>query len=72
MTLAEHTGAKESASNYQVELGLWEAAMGQQTQARTEAQAALHLAPNNDAKAIAALALAWSGDTVAAEKIAGN
>ena len=70
MELAGQDGSKGAASGLQTEVALWEAAMGQQEMARRDALAALRLAENEDAKAVAALALAWAGDTSTAEKLA--
>ncbi|HET9838351.1 MAG TPA: protein kinase [Candidatus Angelobacter sp.] len=70
MELAEQIGSKGAASGMQTEVALWEAAMGEQEMARRDAAAALRLAQNEDAKAVAALALAWAGDTSTAERLA--
>ncbi len=70
MDSAEHNGAKESAAGYQAESALREVEAGNRKQARAEANAALKLAPSHDAKTMAALALARSGDTAGAEKLA--
>jgi len=70
MELAEQLGSKGAASGMQTEVALWEAAMGEQAMARRDALAALRLAENEDAKAVAALALAWAGDTATAERLA--
>ena len=72
MELAEQLGSKGAASGMQTEVALWEAAMGEQEMARRDALAALHLAENEDAKAVAALALAWAGDTATAERLAAE
>ncbi len=70
MDSAEHNGAKESAAGYQAESALREVEAGNRKQARAEANAALKLAPSHDAKTMAALALARSGDPAGAEKLA--
>ncbi|MCU1333185.1 MAG: serine/threonine protein kinase with repeat, partial [Candidatus Angelobacter sp.] len=67
--IAEHSGNNDAASGMQTEVALWEAAMGQQEMARRDALAALRSTQNNDAKAVAALALAWAGDTLTAERL---
>jgi serine/threonine protein kinase/Tfp pilus assembly protein PilF len=72
MDSAQHNDAKEAAAGYQAEAALREVEAGNREQARTEAHAALKLAPNHDVRAIAALALARSGDTAGAEKLAAE
>ncbi|MGB2677724.1 MAG: winged helix-turn-helix domain-containing protein [Candidatus Acidiferrum sp.] len=72
MDSAEHNDAKESAAGYQAEEAVREAESGKRNQARAEAHAALKLAPNRDVQAIAALALARTGDAVGAEKLAAE
>ncbi|MCU1219361.1 MAG: serine/threonine protein kinase with repeat [Candidatus Angelobacter sp.] len=67
--IAEHSGNKDAASGMQTEVALWEAVMGEQEVARRDALAALRSTQNNDAKAVAALALAWAGDTLTAERL---
>ena len=71
MNSAEHNDAKETAASYQAESALREVEMGNREEARTEANAAVKLAPNRDVKAMAALALALAGDTAGGEKLAG-
>ncbi len=70
MDSAEHNDAKESAASYQAAAALREVESGNREQARTEATAALKLAPNRDVRDVAALALARAGDTAGAEKLA--
>jgi len=72
MDSAEHNDAKDSAAFYQAESALREVAAGNRAEARTEANAALKLAPNRDVKAMTALALAQAGDTAGAEKLASE
>ncbi len=55
---------------YQAAAALREVESGNRKQALAEADAAVNLAPNRDVQAIAALALARTGDTVGAEKLA--
>jgi serine/threonine protein kinase/tetratricopeptide (TPR) repeat protein len=69
MDSALQNAAKETAAGYQAEAALREVEAGSREQARTEAHAALKLAPNRDVRAIAALALARAGDTAGAEKL---
>jgi tetratricopeptide (TPR) repeat protein len=70
MESAQRNDAKESAAAYQAAAALREVESGNREQARAQADAALKLAPNRDVRAIAALALAWAGDTAGAEKLA--
>jgi len=70
MDSAEHNDAKETAAGYQAESALREVELGNLEQARTEANAAMKLAPNRDVRAMAALALARARDTAEAEKLA--
>jgi tetratricopeptide (TPR) repeat protein len=57
---------------YQAAAALREVESGNRKQALAEADAAVKLAPNRDVQAIAALALARTGDTVGAEKLAAE
>ena len=70
MDSAERNDAKESAASYQAAAALREVESGYREQARTDANAALKLAPNHDVKVVAALALARTGDTSGTEKLA--
>jgi eukaryotic-like serine/threonine-protein kinase len=70
MDSAQYNDAKESAAAYQAQAALREVESGNREQARTDADAALKLAPNRDVKAMAALALARAGDPAGAEKLA--
>jgi tetratricopeptide (TPR) repeat protein len=72
MDSAQHNDAKETAAAYQAAAALREVEAGNGEQARTEANAALKLAPNRDVRAVAALALARAGDTARAEKLASE
>jgi eukaryotic-like serine/threonine-protein kinase len=72
MDSAEHNDAKETAAFCQAESALREVEMGNREEARTEANAALKLAPNRDVKAMAGLALARAGDMAGAEKLAAE
>ena len=69
MDSAKHNDANEAAAGYQAEAALHEVVMGNREQARTDANAAMRLAPNRDVQSMAALALARAGDTVGAEKL---
>jgi tetratricopeptide (TPR) repeat protein len=72
MDSARHNDAKETAASYQVEAALREVEAGYKELARTEANAALKLAPNRDVRAIAGLALARAGDMREAERLAAE
>ncbi len=72
MDSAQRNDAKESAAAYQTAAALREVEAGNREQARAEANAAVKLAPNRDVRAIAALALARTGDTAGAEKLAAE
>jgi serine/threonine protein kinase/DNA-binding winged helix-turn-helix (wHTH) protein/tetratricopeptide (TPR) repeat protein len=70
MGSAQRNDAGEAAATYQVVASLREAATGNRQQARADALAALNLAPSHSIQAMAALALAQTGDIGAAEKLA--
>jgi eukaryotic-like serine/threonine-protein kinase len=72
MDSAGHNDAKESAAGYKAESALREVELGNSEQARTDANAAMKLAPNRDVQAMAALALARAGDTAGAEKLSAD
>jgi tetratricopeptide (TPR) repeat protein len=72
MDSARHNDAKETAASYQVEAALREVESGRREVARTEAIAALKLAPNKDVRAVGALVLARSGDLKGAEKLSAE
>jgi len=72
MDSAKHNDAKETAALYQAESALREVEAGNREKARTEANAALKLAPNRDVKTMMALALTRAGDTAGAEKLAAE
>jgi tetratricopeptide (TPR) repeat protein len=66
---ARHNDANEAAATYQAAAALREVESGNRAQGRSEANAALKVAPNRDVRAMAALALARAGDTAEAEKL---
>jgi eukaryotic-like serine/threonine-protein kinase len=70
MESAERNGAKDAAASYQAAAALNEVEMGNRSEARAEANAAVKLAPSRDVDAMAALALAEAGDSAGAEKLA--
>ncbi len=69
---AQQNDAKETAATYQAAAALREAESGYGKEARSDADAALKLAPNRDVQAMAGLALARAGDTARAEKLAAE
>ena len=72
MDSAQRNDANETAAAYKAEAALREVEAGNREQARTDAHAAVTLAPNRDVRSMAALALARTGDTAAAEKLAAE
>jgi eukaryotic-like serine/threonine-protein kinase len=70
MDSALHNGDKEAAALAEAEGALLEGAAGNRNLARADANAALKLAPNRNVRESGALAIAWAGDTVTAEKMA--
>jgi eukaryotic-like serine/threonine-protein kinase len=64
--------APETAAGQQAWEALFEADLGNREQGRAGAAAALKLAPNRDVQEMAALAMARTGDTVAAENLAAG
>jgi eukaryotic-like serine/threonine-protein kinase len=69
---ARHAGSKETAALWQANDALREAEFGDSASAREDATAALALAPGRGIEALAALALARSGDVAEAQKLANN
>ena len=69
---AHRNDVQETAAAYQAEIALFEADSGNRQQSRTDAAAAMKLAPTRIVRPMAALALAPSGDTAAAEKLANE
>jgi serine/threonine protein kinase/tetratricopeptide (TPR) repeat protein len=69
---AQHSDAQETAAAYQAEAALREVESGNAERGRVAAKAALKLAPNRDVQAMVAVALARTGDTVGAEKLAAE
>jgi eukaryotic-like serine/threonine-protein kinase len=70
--LAQQKSRKEQAAEYLSGAALWEAFFGNATAARRGALKALTLSKGRDAEYGAALALALSGDSTGAEKLANN
>jgi serine/threonine protein kinase/tetratricopeptide (TPR) repeat protein len=69
---AEHAGEKETAANYQAEAALREALVGDASQARGQATAALKISTGHDTQFAAALALALAGDASQSQKLADD
>jgi serine/threonine protein kinase/tetratricopeptide (TPR) repeat protein len=69
---AKRNEQKESAALWQMEAALREAELGNGTEARQQATAALALASNHDSQILGALALAGAGDFAQATKMADD
>jgi eukaryotic-like serine/threonine-protein kinase len=72
MDSALRNNDKEAAASYQAAGALLEATSGNLKLARADANAALKVAPDRDVREMAALAMAWAGDTAAAERLAAG
>ena len=72
MHSALDNGAKETAASHQADAALFEAESGEWEQGRMDANAAIKLGPNRGVRLVAALALAQTGDTASAEKLAAE
>jgi len=72
VALAQQSGKREQAAAFQVRPALWEAFFGSPIEARQTAAAALSLAGNREVNYGAALALALSGDSSQAGKLASD
>jgi predicted Zn-dependent protease len=68
----QRNDAKETAALYQAAAALREVESGNRELERSDAVAAVKLAPNRDVRAMAALAFARAGDTADAEKLAAE
>ena len=69
---AGHSDAKETAAEWQMNAALREAEFGNMARARQETASALGLAATRDVQILAALALARTGDTAQATKMADD
>jgi eukaryotic-like serine/threonine-protein kinase len=67
---ALRNGQKETAAEWQMDAALREAELGNTEQARQDTDAALALSSSRDIRVLAALALAWTGDIVRAQRMA--
>ena len=72
VALALQGGRRERSALFETRLALWEAFFGISTEAKRTAVAALALARNREGNYGAALALALSGDSTQAEKLAND
>jgi eukaryotic-like serine/threonine-protein kinase len=63
---------KEREANFQSSAGLWEALFGDAEEARRDATSALALSNSRDAESVAALSLAFAGDSSRAETLAAD
>ena len=65
---AQRADEKETAANYEAEAAWREALVGNMSQAKQQAQAALALSTGRDVEAMSAIALGLSGDAVQATR----
>ena len=72
MDSAQHNDARETAAAYQAAAAVREAESGNREQARATANASVKMAPTRDVRAMAAFALARTGDSAGAEKAASE
>jgi len=72
MNSAQQNNAEETAAAYEARAALHDVESGLREQARSEANAAIELAPNASVLALSAVSLAMTGDTAAAEKLAAE
>jgi DNA-binding winged helix-turn-helix (wHTH) protein/tetratricopeptide (TPR) repeat protein len=72
MSSAEQNDARETAAWYEAQAALGEVESGMREEARSDASAAIKLASNRDVLERVALALALTGDTATAEKLAAE
>jgi tetratricopeptide (TPR) repeat protein len=72
MSSAKQNDAKETAAWYEAQSALGEVESGMREEARSDASAAIKLASNRDVLERVALALALTGDTATAEKLAAE
>jgi eukaryotic-like serine/threonine-protein kinase len=72
MDSAQGAGKPEAVAAYQAWEALYEADVGDSEQSRSDALAALKMAPHRNVQEVVALALARIGDTAAAEKLAAE
>jgi eukaryotic-like serine/threonine-protein kinase len=66
---AERAGEKELAARFESEAAAWEAVIGNPEEAGRQAQSALALSNSVDVESVAALALAFAGDSTRAETL---
>jgi serine/threonine protein kinase/Flp pilus assembly protein TadD len=69
---AQRTDEKETAAGYEAESALREALVGNMSQAKQQAQAALALSTGRDVEAISAIALGLAGDSAQATRLAAD
>ena len=70
MDSAERNDGRETAAGYQVAIALFEVDLGDREQGLADVRAAMKLAPDREVQEMGAVALARSGDTASAEKLA--
>ncbi len=71
-TLAERTGTKEMLAGYETDAAWWEVHIGNLSEARERATAALLLSKSRDVECTAAPELAMAGDAVRAQPLADD
>jgi serine/threonine protein kinase/tetratricopeptide (TPR) repeat protein len=69
---AQRADEKETAAGYQAESAMREALVGNMSQAKQQAQAALALSTGRDVEAISAIALGLAGDAAQASRLAAD
>lgn len=69
---AERSQEKELAARFESEAAIWEAVTGNSVEARRRAASALGLSTSRDAESVAALALAFAGDSMRAGMLASD
>jgi eukaryotic-like serine/threonine-protein kinase len=69
---AQRADEKETAAGYEAEAAVREALVGNMSQAKQQAQAALALSPGRDVEAVSAIALGLAGDSAQATRLAAD
>jgi eukaryotic-like serine/threonine-protein kinase len=69
---AAHEQEKEREANFESSVAIWEALSGNAAEARQHAKTALALSNSRDAQSMAALSLAFAGDSSRAEALAAD
>src|SRR2546428_13326912 len=69
---AQRADEKETAAGYEAEAAVREALVGNMSQAKQQAQAALALSTGRDVEAVSAIALGLAGDSAQATRLAAD